>query len=62
MTINTTADELAKELSKTSEENEKFLADIDTQIKKADLHYAQMLVDEEKGYLKMAKKNIKEKE
>ena len=55
---NSQTDLLAAELDKTSEENKKFLSMIDDEIKKVDLEYAQALIEEEKGFLKMAKKSL----
>ena len=39
-------DELLDEMEKTSAENKKFLAQIDRQIARADLEYAQILIEE----------------
>jgi hypothetical protein len=59
MTPDINANQLAEELAEASEENKKFLTEIDAKIKKADLKYAQMVVEEDKTYLKLAKKIIK---
>lgn len=61
MNNNNDIDLLADELNKAGEENENFLTDIDKKIKAADLEYAQTIIDEEKGYLKFAKKTLEEK-
>jgi len=60
MNSNNQADLLAAELDKASEENKKFIASVDEKIKKVDLEYAKALIEEEKGYLKMAKKSLEE--
>lgn len=57
---NNQIDLLAAELDKTSNENKRFLSMIDAEIKKIDLEYAQALIEEEKGFLKMAKKSLEE--
>ena len=59
---NSQTDLLAAELDKTSEENKKFLSSIDEKIRKVDLEYAKALIEEEKGFLRMAKKSLEEEE
>lgn len=59
---NSQTDLLAAELDKTSEENKKFLSSIDEKIRKIDLEYAKALIEEEKGFLRMAKKSLEEEE
>lgn len=60
MTQNTQANSLEAELDKTIKENKEFLADIDRKIVQVDLEYAQALIEEEKGFLKIAKKSLEE--
>jgi hypothetical protein len=55
MTKNNEANLLVAELDKESEENKKFLADIDAKIRKTDLEYTKVVIEEEKGLLKLAK-------
>lgn len=58
MNKNNDSDLLAAELDRASEENKKFLAEIDEKIKKVDLEYARTIIEEEKAYLKLAKKHL----
>ncbi len=58
MNKNITTDELAEALEKTSQENKKFLSDIDKRIRKTDLKYAQMIIEEEKDSLILVKKSL----
>lgn len=59
---NSQTDLLAAELDKTSEENKKFLSSIDEKIRKVDLEYAKALIEEERGFLRIAKKSLEEEE
>lgn len=62
MTKDDQADLLSAKLNKEIKENDEFLADIDQQIKEADLEYTQALIEEEKGFLKLAKKSLENKD
>ncbi len=54
---NNTAQDLLDEIENTQRDNQEFLNKIDQEIASTDLKYAQALIDEEKTYLNLVKKD-----